>query len=60
MNDKAAASANQDASSHEESADNGCEASDKWDQAGAWEPVMNDLRRLKWLDNRVYELALDK
>lgn len=31
-----------------------------WDRPAAWEHVKKDLRRLKWLDERVYELALDK
>lgn len=29
-----------------------------WDEPEAWDVVMKDLRRLKWLDERVYELAL--
>lgn len=33
---------------------------DRWDEPGAWEPVMKDLRRSKWADERVYELMLDR
>ncbi|CAN0435416.1 unnamed protein product, partial [Hapterophycus canaliculatus] len=29
---------------------------DRWDQPGAWDGVMKDLRRIKWADERVYEL----
>lgn len=34
--------------------------SGRWDQPRAWEVVKKDLRRLKWLDERVYELALER
>ena len=57
MSNKEAASTAQDMT--EESA-TGSSESDKWDQPEAWDPVLNDLRRLKWLDDRVYELALDR
>ncbi|CAM9860894.1 unnamed protein product [Ascophyllum nodosum] len=57
VSNKEAASTAQDMT--EESA-TGSSESDKWDQPEAWDPVLNDLRRLKWLDDRVYELALDR
>ncbi|CAN0106830.1 unnamed protein product, partial [Ectocarpus sp. 12 AP-2014] len=33
---------------------------DRWDEPGAWDAVMKDLRRIKWADERVYELMLEK
>lgn len=33
---------------------------DRWDEPGAWEGVMKDLRRIKWADERVYELMLER
>ena len=33
---------------------------DRWDEPEAWEPVMKDLRRIKWADERVYELMLER
>eukprot|EP00752_Nemacystus_decipiens_P010276 g9158.t1 len=33
---------------------------DRWDEPGAWEPVMKDLRRMKWADERVYEYMLER
>lgn len=33
---------------------------DRWDQPGAWDAVMKDLRRIKWADERVYELMLER
>eukprot|EP00903_Cladosiphon_okamuranus_P014976 g13861.t1 len=33
---------------------------DRWDEPGAWDGVMKDLRRLKWADERVYELMLER
>lgn len=33
---------------------------DRWDEPGAWDVVMKDLRRLKWADERVFELMLER
>lgn len=33
---------------------------DTWDRPGAWDVVLKDLKRLKWLDERVYDLALKR
>lgn len=33
---------------------------DRWDEPGAWDAVMKDLRRIKWADERVYELMLER
>lgn len=35
-------------------------AGGNWNEPSAWEVVKKDLRRLKWLDERVLELALDR
>lgn len=33
---------------------------DRWDEPEAWDAVMKDLRRIKWADERVYELMLER
>lgn len=33
---------------------------DRWNEPGAWDAVLKDIRRLKWLDEKVFELALDR
>lgn len=32
----------------------------RWADPAAWQPVMHDVKRLKWLDERVYHLALEQ